>query len=70
MQVVDYRLRKFDTAEAEGAEPRMIWVRWFRTEQAARDYAVADSPSEVVWIGNAALSEDHTYDLKKIEITV
>jgi hypothetical protein len=66
--VVAYRLRKFAVAESADAVPLMIWCRWFRTNTQAQDYAVADCKGQVLWIGNSAMSEDHTYDLKRFEI--
>lgn len=67
--IVEHRLRKFASAEEGDALPRMIWCKWFKTKQEAQEFAAADSDSDVVWIGMAALSEEHTYDIKRFEVT-
>jgi hypothetical protein len=66
--VVTHRLRKFATAEQPDIVPQMIWCRWFRTKAQAQDCAAADCKEEVIWIGNSALSEDYTYDIKRFEV--
>lgn len=67
--IVEYRLRKFDTVEMDG-EPvnRLLWVKWFRTDTLAREFAGIDSASDVVWIGDSALTEEYTYDVKRFEV--
>ncbi len=67
---VEHRLRKFETAEQDDALPRMIWCKWFKTRAEAQAYASLDSATEVVWIGMAALSEEHTYDIKRVELVI
>ena len=66
--IVEHRLRKFESAEQDDARPTLLWCKWFKTRAEAQDHAAADSSSDVVWIGNAALSEEHTYDIKRFEI--
>lgn len=68
--IVEHRLRKFATIESDDVPPRMIWCRWFKTKTEAQEFAAADSATEVVWIGMAALSEEHTYDIKRFEVIV
>ena len=68
---VEHRLRKFETTELDGEPvPRMLWVKWFKTADKAREFAALDSATEVVWIGMAALSEEHTYDIKRVELII
>lgn len=67
---IAHRLRKFATAEQPNDQPRMIWCRWFRTKSQAQDYAAADCADQVIWIGDAALSEDCTYDIKRFEVNI
>ena len=69
--IVEHRLRKFDTVEMDG-EPvnRMLWVKWFRTDALAREFADVDSGTDVVWIGDSGLTELNVYDVKRFEVAV
>jgi hypothetical protein len=68
--IVEHRLRKFHPLEEGQAIPRMIWCRWFKNKSDALAYAAADSTTEVVWVGDAALTEEHTYDIKRFEVNL
>lgn len=68
--IAEYRLRKFGTTEMDGElVPRLVWVKYFKTETLAKEFAIVESPIEVLWIGDAALSEEYTYDVKRIEVS-
>ena len=71
MSIVEHRLRKFDTVETDG-EPvnRMLWVKWFRTDALAREFAGIDANADVVWINDSGLTELNVYDVKRFEVVV
>ncbi len=69
--IVEHRLRKFEPeGETENPTPRLLWVKWFKTRELAMKSADEDSGVEVVWVGDAGLTETNTYDIKRYEIEI
>jgi len=69
--IVEHRLRKFKPeGETDDPEPRLLWVRWFKTRDLAVKAADEDAGTEVAWVGDAGLTETNTYDIKRYEMEV
>lgn len=67
--IVEHRLRKFEPeGDTDNPEPRMLWVRWFKTREMAVKAADEEAGSPVVWVGDTGLTETNTYDIKRYEL--
>jgi hypothetical protein len=67
--IAEHRLRKFQPeGEADNPEPRLLWVRWFKTRELAAKAADEDAGVGVVWVGDTGLTETNTYDIKRYTV--